>query len=112
MNIERGDLLLIEFDPTKGSEIQKTRPGIVVSNDVANAYSRILMIVPVTSQKIDKIYPHEVLLPASQGLKKVSKANVAQMRAMDKSRIKSKLGHVSDLILKRLDVAIKLHLGL
>lgn len=111
MNIERGDILLIEFDPTKGVEIQKTRPGIVVTNNVANAYSRVLTIVPLTSQKLDKIFPHEVIIKA-KGLTKPSKANVAQMRALDRMRIKTKLGRVSDQNLKEIDIALKLHLAL
>ena len=112
MNIERGDLVLTNFDPTKGAKIQKTRPAIVVTNNVANKFSRVLMVVPLTSQNLDTIFPHEILLPKTKGLAKLSKANVAQMRAIDRSRIKSKLGKVSAPTLKEIDVALKLHLGL
>lgn len=112
MNIERGDIFLIKFDPTEGAEIQKTRPGIVVTNNIANTYARVLMIVPITSQKTEKVFPHEVLITKTKGLLRVSKANVAQMRAMDRSRIKSKLGKISDQNLKAIDIAIKLHLSL
>lgn len=111
-NVERGDILLIEFDPSRGLEIQKTRPGIVVTNDIANAYSRVLMVVPVTSRKLDKVFPHEVLVLKSKGLNKPSKANVSQMRAVDRSRIRAKLGRVSASILREIDTALKLHLGL
>lgn len=112
MNIERGDILLVEFDPTRGSEIQKTRPAIVITNDIANTYSRVLMVVPITSQKIDKIFPHEVLLNNDKGLIKPSKANLSQMRAIDRIRVKSKLGKVSSKNLREIETALKLHLGL
>lgn len=112
MNIERGDILLVTFDPTVGAEIKKTRPGIVVTNNVANVYSQVLMIVPLTSQRLEKVFPHEVLISKSKGLAKDSKANVAQMRAVDRSRIHAKMGQVSKDTLKKLDVAMKLHLGL
>ncbi len=112
MNIERGDIILVELDPTKGFEIQKTRSCIVVTNDIANTYSRLLMIVPMTSQKLSKIFPHEVLITKAKGLTKASKAILSQTRAIDRSRIKSKLGSVSTQSLKEVDTALKLHLGL
>lgn len=62
MNIERGDILLIEFDPTKGSEIQKTHPAVIVINSVANRLSPVLVIIPITSQKIDKVRIFETLI--------------------------------------------------
>ena len=104
--------MLIEFDPTRGSEIQKTRPAVIVTNDIANTYSRLLMAVPLTSQKLGQIFPHEVLLGAVKGLRKPSKANVSQMRAIDRSRIKAKFGKISAQNLREIEAAIKLHLGL
>ena len=112
MNIERGDILLVALDPSVGAEIQKTRPVIVVTNNVANVYSRVLMVVPVTSKNVEKVFPHEVRIQKSKELKKESKANVAQMKAIDRSRIEAKLGKVSSQTLNKLDIAIKLHLGL
>ncbi len=112
MIIERGEILLVEFDRTRGSEIKKTRPAIVVTNNIANKFAGVLVVVPITSQKIDKIFPHEVLLSNVDGLIKPSKANISQMRAVDRTRIKSKIGKVSTKNLREIDVALKLHLGL
>ena len=112
MIIQRGDILLIELDPTKGSEIRKTRPGIVVSNDIANRYSPLVTIIPLTSKNIDQIYPQDVLVPKAQGLKTTSKAKASQIRAVDRSRIKSKIGQLEKQILVKVDIALKLHLGL
>jgi mRNA interferase MazF len=112
MNIERGDILMIEFNPTRGSEIKKTRPGIVITNNIANIYSSVLMVIPITSQNIEKIYPHEVALNNVVGLVKPSKGNISQMRAIDRSRIKSKLGKISAKNLREIEIALKIHLGL
>lgn len=112
MNIERGDILLIEFDPTKGSEIQKTRPAVVVTNNVANRLSPVLVVIPITSQKIDKIRIFESLITNADGLKKQSKAVIAQIRTIDRSRIQKKIGKVSKADLEKIDISLKHHLGL
>jgi mRNA interferase MazF len=112
IKVERGDILLIEFSPTRGSEIQKTRPAVVVTNNIANTYSRVIMVIPITSQKLDKIYPYEVLLQEVKGLSKLSKANISQMRAIDRARIKETLGKVTSKNLLEIEIALKLHLNL
>ena len=112
MKIERGNIVLVDFDPTKGEEIKKTRPAVVVTNDLANEFARVLVIVPLTSQKLEKIYPHEVFIPKQSGLTKDSKANISQMRAIDKLKIKKVLGIISKPKIKEIDSAIKLHLSL
>lgn len=112
MKIKRGDILLVEFDPTIGSGIKKTRPAVLVTNDDANAFARIVVVVPLTSQKLDIIYPHEHLIKNAKGLDKPSKANVSQLKAVDRLRIKSKLGEMSSKDLSHLEAALKLHLGL
>lgn len=112
MNIERGDILLVELDPTRGSEIKKTRPAIVVTNNIANRYSPVIVIVPLTSQNLDKIRAFEVLITKAQGLTKSSKAVIAQLRTLDRSRIQKRIGQVSAVDIKNIDNAIKIHLDL
>jgi mRNA interferase MazF len=112
MNIERGEILLIDFNPTRGSEIQKTRPAIVITNNIANKYSRVLMVIPITSQNIDRIFPHEVLIQKADGLTKPSKANISQMRAIDRDRIQKKIGKVLPKNLHEIEKALKIHLSL
>ena len=58
---KRGDIYWVDLDPTKGTEIQKTRPGLIVSNDEANEFSSIVMVAPITSN-VKKIYPFQVLV--------------------------------------------------
>lgn len=113
MTISRGDLFLANLDPTIGKEIQKTRPVVIVSNDVNNAHSDLVTIVPITSQKLSKIYPFEVLLPDStKGLDKSSKAKANQIRTIDKQRLSKKLGSLDPQTLLLLGKAIKIHLDL
>lgn len=58
MNIKRGNVFLASLDPTIGNEINKTRPVIVISNDINNEFSNTVTVIPITSNTI-KIYPFE-----------------------------------------------------
>lgn len=77
MNISRGDIFLAGLDPVIGHEISKTRPVIVVSNDIGNQYSGTVTVIPVTSKNLSKIYPFEIYLPREESLlKKNSKGQI------------------------------------
>ncbi len=111
-SIKRGDVFLVNFDPTVGTEIKKARPAVVVSNDINNANSPIVSISPVSSATA-RIYSFEVEIPAGVGgLKVRSKVMVNQTRAVDKIRIFKKLGHLPVEILTKIDRALKLHYDL
>lgn len=73
---KQGDIYLVALDPTIGTEMSKTRPGVVVSNDYANRGAKRVSIVPITSSNIEKVFPFEVLLKATSetGLNFDSKA--------------------------------------
>ncbi len=108
-SIKRGDIFLVNFDPTVGAEVRKTRPAVVVSNDINNSHSPIVSIAPITSN-ITRIYSFEVEIPAgTAGLRKRSKVMVNQTRAVDKLRLLEKKGRLSNDILSRLDSALRLH---
>lgn len=112
--IRRGQIYWVQLDPTIGSEIQKTRPALVVSNDVNNQVADTITILPLTSQT-KSIRPFEVLLPnGAGGLKVTSKAKANQIRTVDKRRLgDSPLGGVIDTtILDQVNSAIKIHLDL
>ncbi len=111
-SIERGDVFLVNFDPTVGAEAKKTRPAVVVSNNINNAHSPIVSIAPITSN-VTKVYSFEVELPSgSGGLRTRSKAMVNQTRAVDKIRLIKKLGHLSEHLLTQIDRALRLHYDL
>lgn len=112
MKIERGDVFLASLDPTRGQEIKKTRPVVIVSNNIANEFSNLVTVVPLTSQKLDRVFKFEVYVGELEGLDYPSKALVQQIRAIDKSRLLSKLAKLSKDKVTRVNEALKLHLAL
>jgi len=112
MTIKRGQVWLASLDPTVGSEIRKTRPVIVVSNDVNNTNNNVITILPVTSNTTH-VYSFDVLLPKGVGsLPKDSKAKSDQIRTIDKSRLIKLIGILPDSYNDMIDAAMKLHLAL
>jgi mRNA interferase MazF len=112
VSIQRGDILLFNFDPTIGAEVRKIRPAVVVSNDINNVHSPIISIAPISSS-VSRIFSFEVEIPAGiGGLKVRSKILVNQTRAVDKIRLFKKLGRLPVDILVKVDRALKLHYDL
>ena len=111
--MKRGEIFFAALDPTRGSEIQKTRPVIIVSNDAANRAASLVTVVPLRSN-ISSIHPFEVKLAAQDtGLPKDSKAMAQQVRTIDKARLGSlRRGSVSAGKMRQLDDALRLHLAL
>jgi mRNA interferase MazF len=103
----------VQFDPTVGHEIQKTRPAVVVQNDVSNKYSPITIVAAITSQFSEPPFPREVVIePSESGLPKRSAVIVNQIRSLDRRRLVKRLGRLSPTGLKRVDEALKISLGL
>jgi mRNA interferase MazF len=111
--MKRGEIYFAVLDPTRGAEIQKTRPVVVVSNNAANRSAAVVTVVPLTSN-VDRVFPFEVLLMASRtGLNKDSKAMAQQVRTLDKSRLNARpAGELPPDEVRFLDAALRLHLGL
>src|SRR6266436_5261058 len=111
---KRGEIYLTALDPTLGREIQKTRPALIVQNDVSNRLSQITIVAPITSTVRFPLSPVHVLLAADQstGLSVTSVALLNQIRAVDRRRLIKRLGTVDDDALARADDAIKISLGL
>lgn len=109
----RGEIYLVQFDPTVGHEIKKTRPAVVVQNDVSNQYSPITIVAAISFQFSDPPFPRQVIIePAESGLLKRSAVIVNQIRSVDRQRLVKKLGRLSPASTGRLDVALKISLGL
>jgi len=112
-NVKRGDIWLVNLDPTLGHEIKKSRSAVIIQNNIGNKYSPITIIAPITSQNTGKIYPIEVLLrKEGSDFDKDSKILLNQIRAIDKKRLIKKLGKVSAELINKIDDAIKISLGL
>lgn len=111
---KRGEIYLTALDPTLGREIKKTRPALVIQNDVANRLTDITIVAPITSTVRFPLNPVHVLLvaDATTGLSVVSAALFNQIRAVDTLRLIRRLGSVDEETLRRVDEAISISLGL
>jgi len=106
--VRRGEVWWVEFDPSVGTEIRKTRPAVIVSNDAANRNLARVVVVPITSNK-GRLYPGEAVVSVDG---QSSKAMADQIMAADKARLKSQLGTVSKADMQAVEDAIRVHLGL
>ena len=104
----RGEVWWVEFDPAVGSEIRKTRPAIIVSNDAANRNLARVVVIPISSNT-GRQYPGEALVVVNG---QESKAMADQIMAADKTRLKSRLGLLTKDDLLAVEDGIKVHLGL
>ena len=115
--MRRGEIRLVDLDPTRGTEAGKRRPAIIVSNDGANRtaarlHRGVLTIVPITSNTV-RVYPFQVLLPAAgTGLERDSKAQAEQVRSVSVERVGRRLGVLSRALVQELDDALRTHLAL
>ena len=115
--VRRGEVWLTDLEPIRGSEANKRRPAVLVSNDQANRRADelgrgVVTVVPVTSS-VARVLPFQVLLPAGEcGLSVPSKAQAEQVRSVDVSRLVTRLGRVPPSLVTELDAALRLHLSL
>jgi mRNA interferase MazF len=115
--MRRGEVRLADLDPVRGSEANKRRPSVIVSNDRANAAAErlgrgVVTVVPITSN-VARVFPFQVMLPAGvSGLRVDSKAQAEQVRSIAVERLGPALGHVPPSFMAELDHALRLHLQL
>lgn len=115
--MRRGEIRLVDLDPTRGAEADKRRPAVIVSNDGANATAErlgrgVVTVVPVTSN-VTRVYPFQVLLDAATtGLDRDSKAQAEQVRSVDVGRVGARIAVLDQNLVAALDEALRLHLAL
>ncbi|MEU1483546.1 type II toxin-antitoxin system PemK/MazF family toxin [Streptomyces sp. NPDC005752] len=115
--MKRGDIYLVEYEPVRGSEANKARPSVIVSNDGANAVvdrtgHGVVTVVPLTSNT-SRVYPFQVLLQADEsGLPKDSKVQCEQVRAMAHERFLKRVGTVPRQRMGEIEAALRRHLAL
>lgn len=115
--MKRGEICLVDLNPARGSEADKRRPAVIVSNDGANSTATrlgrgVVTVVPVTSN-VEQVYPFQVLLVSeTTGLTIDSKAQAEQVRSVAVDRVGERIGVVPRLTMQLLDDALRLHLSL
>lgn len=110
--VRRGDVVLVRLDPAEGHELKKTRPAVVLQNDVGNENSSTTIVAPATGTY--KGYPFEVLVEASDSpFEKDSSVRLDQIRVVSiEKRIQSVVGTLDKPTMEKIDEALKLSLGL
>ena len=106
--MQRGEVWWVEFDPAVGSEIRKTRPGIIVSNNAANRNLSRVIVVPVTSNT-ERLFPGEARVNLAGT---PSKAMADQLMTADKVRLKTRVGELSKADMLAVDAAMRVQLAL
>jgi mRNA interferase MazF len=111
--LRRGDVVRVRLNPVEGSEQSGERPGLVVSPDLINEHSPVILVAAITSRKTEKVYPFEALIePPDGGLAQRSKVSLMQLRALDRRRILDRYGAASAETMERVDDALRIAVGL
>ena len=114
MVIKRGDMFYADLSPVVGSEQGGIRPVLIIQNDVGNKHSPTVIAAAITSQTTkNKLPTHIEINPEESGLKADSIVLTEQIRTIDKSRLKEKIGHINDeRIINELNSALGVSFGL
>ena len=108
----RGDIALVSFDPAEQGEAASTRPAIIITNNVANLNSPVLVVIPLTTNT-NRVYPFELLVSAAMsGLTSDSKAQTQLIRHVTHRRIGKVIGRLEGSVMQELEGRLKHHLGM
>ena len=113
MEIKRGDIFYADLNPVIGSEQGGVRPVVIIQNDIGNKFSPTVIVAAITS-KIDKakLPTHVEINPDNSNLEKNSVILLEQIRTLDKKRLQRRVAHLDNKILKRIDRALEISLGI
>lgn len=111
-DVRRGDVVIVRFDPAEGHEMKKTRPAVVVQNDVGNRNSSTTLVAPATGTH--RGYPFEVLVKTGESpFETDSPVRLDQIRVVSiEKRIHSVVGNLDETTMSEVDEALELSLGL
>jgi len=113
MIIKRGEIFLANLEPIRGSEQGGIRPVLIIQNNISNENSPVTIMAAITSKIFSKEFPTNVFLSKSDSkLDKDSTVLLNQIRTIDKSRLIKKIGHLDQELMKEVDLAIEISLGL
>jgi len=115
--VRRGEIRVADLEPVRGSEANKRRPVVIVSNDAANRRAEalgrgVITVVPLTSN-VTRVLPFQLLVPPDDsGLSRPSKAQAEQVRSIAVERLGERVGRLQAAAMESLDAALRLHLQL
>ena len=111
--VHRGDITLVNLDPVIGSEQGKTRPALIIQNNIGNEYSPTTIVAPITSKIFSRQFPTNIEVDKTNSpLKEKSTILLNQIRTIDKSRIIKIYGKLSSKKMNEVDEALMNSLGL
>lgn len=112
MSIKRGDIYYADLSPVVGSEQSGIRPILIIQNDIGNKFSPTIIGVPITSKVKSNLPTHIEIEGNKYGLEKDSIILTEQIRTLDKSRLKEKVGKLDKKTLDKVKKAIEISCGL
>ncbi len=113
MEINKGDIFLANLEPIKGHEQGRIRPVLIIQNNLGNRTSPVTIITSITSRKYSKEFATNVdIKKEDSGLKVDSTVLLNQIRTIDKTRIINKISSLNEFVMRKVDLAIRISLGL
>ena len=113
MEIKRGDIVIVNFEPVRGSEQGGVRPSLIIQNDIFNKYSPTTIVASITSKTFKKEYPTNVLIKKEDSkLNLDSTILLNQIKTIDKSRIIKRISLLDNFTINSVDRAINISLAL
>ncbi len=95
MELNRGDIVIVNLYPKKGDEVGKIRPAVIISGDDENVILDTVILMPLSTDRIDNMTPYRMRIVAREGLKEDSDILINQIRALSKARIKEKIAKIT-----------------